>query len=182
MILTELYKVHTTRVGWGMLVLTLAFVACPPAFIIPAAGSGGAQGLPPLSDSEMVRTLYSSATSGITFVLVLGILGMTGEYRHRSLSQVFLQTPRRGRVLFAKIIAYTVLGTSFGLASVLLVVAVAMPAIAVKGGPVSILVYDVPTILGGAVLASALFALIGLGVGALIRNQVAAITKVVAGG
>lgn len=169
---TELFLIRTTRTGWGMLGLTLAFVLCPLVFIIPTAGGNG---LPPLSDPDMVRTLYGSATSGITFVLILGILGMTSEYRHHTLTRTFLQTPRRSRVLAAKIIAYTGTGALFGIASVLLVVAVAVPAMAAKGGPVSPLVYEVPTILGGTVLASALFALIGLGVGALIRNQVAAI-------
>lgn len=179
LIRAELFKIGTTRTGWGMLVLTLAFVVCPPAFIIPAAGAGGPGGLPPLTDPGMVRTVYGSATSGITFVLVLGILGMTGEYRYRTLTQAFLETPRRSRVIIAKIVAYTITGTLFGVASALVVAAVALPAMAIKGGPVSLLVHDVPVILGGAVLASALFALIGLGVGALIHNQVAAIALAV---
>lgn len=172
---TELFKIRTTRTGWGMLALTLGFVACPPAFIIPAAGAGGAGGLPPLSDPDLVRTLYGSATSGITFVLILGILGMTGEYRHRTITQLLLQTPRRGRVILAKITAYALTGALFGIASALLVTAITLPAMAITDGPVSLLVHDVPIILGGAMLASPLFALIGLGVGALIRNQVAAI-------
>lgn len=176
---TELFKIRTTRMGWGMLALTLGFVVCPLAFIIPAAGTGGENGLPPLSDPDMVRTVYGSATSGITFVVVLGVLGMAGEYRHRTVTQVFLVTPRRGRVILAKIVAYTVTGVLFGIASVLLVAAVVLPAMAAGGGPVSLLVHDVPIILGGTVLAGGLFALIGLGVGALIRNQVAAIALAV---
>lgn len=172
----ELFKLRTTRTGWGMLALTLGFVLCPLTFLIPTAG---ANGLPPLSDPDMTRTLYGSATSGTTFVLILGILGMAGEYRHRTLTQVLLEIPRRGRVIAAKIIAYSVTGVVFGIASAVLVAAVALPAMAATGGSVSLLVHDVPVILGGAVLASALFALIGLGVGALIRNQIAAIAVAV---
>jgi ABC-2 type transport system permease protein len=179
LIRTELFKIRTTRTGWGMLALTLAFVACPPLFIIPLAGAEGENGLPPLSDPDMVRTVYGSATSGTTFAFVLGILGMTGEYRYRTLTQAFLETPRRSRVIVAKIVAYSMTGASFGIAAALLITAVVLPAMALKDGPVSLLVHDVPTILGGAVLASTLFALIGLGVGALIHNQVAAIALAV---
>lgn len=173
---TELFKIFTTRTGWGMLALTLGFVVCPVVFIAPTAGTGG---LPPLSDPDMVRTLYGSATSGTTFVMILGILGMTGEYRHQTLTQVFLQTPRRSRVIAAKMIAYAGTGAVFGIAAALLVAAIALPVMAIKGGPVTLLAHDVPSILGGAVLAGLLFALIGVGVGALIRNQFAAIAVAV---
>lgn len=172
---TELFKIRTTRTGWGMLALTLGFVVCPVVFIAPTAGTGGANALPPLSDPDTVRTLYGSATSGTTFVMILGIIGMTGEYRHQTLTQAFLQTPRRSRVIAAKMIAYAGTGAMFGIAAALLVAAIALPVMAVRDGPVTLLAYDVPSILGGAVIASLLFALIGVGVGALIRNQVAAI-------
>lgn len=97
----------------------------------------------------MVRAVYGSATSGVTFALVLGILGMTGEYRYRSLSQVFLETPRRSRVLAAKTVAYVLTGALFGIVAALLVAVVGLAAMAVKGGPVSLMVHDVSVILGG---------------------------------
>lgn len=169
---TELFKIFTTRTGWGMLALTLGFVVCPVVFIAPTAGTGG---LAPLSDPDTVRTLYGSATSGTTFVMILGILGMTGEYRHQTLTQVLLLTPRRARVVVAKILAYSGTGAAFGTAAVLVVAAIALPVMAVRDEPVTLLTHGVPGILGGAILAATLFAIIGLGVGALIGNQVAAI-------
>ena len=88
---------------------------------------------------------------------------------------MFLNTPRRGRVLTAKLTSYFLFGGAFGLATVLVTIAVAWPALAIKGGSTSLVENDVPVILGGTVLATALYSLVGLGLGSLIRNQMAAI-------
>ncbi|MGI5167576.1 ABC transporter permease [Spirillospora sp. CA-253888] len=173
----ELLKIRSTRMWLGMLALSLGFTLLGLGFYIALAGveMNGEAALPPVTDPSTVRGFYSAASAGTLFMMILGIIGITGEYRYQTITQAFLVTPRRYRLLVAKLAAYFLFGLAFGVANVLLTVAVALPALAIKGGSTSLLDHDVPTILGGTVLAMGLYALVGLGLGALIRNQVAAI-------
>lgn len=173
----ELLKIRSTRMWLGMLALSAGFSLMNLAVLVVFAGNemDGEAVLPPVTDPATVRTFYSSASSGVLFMMILGILGITGEYRHRTIGAAFMVTPRRGRVVASKLISYFLFGAAFGLATVLVTVAVALPALAIKGGSTSLLDHDVPLILGGTILAMALYALVGLGLGALIRNQIAAI-------
>ncbi|RAY17179.1 ABC transporter permease [Actinomadura craniellae] len=177
LIQAELLKIRSTRMWLGMLALSLGFTLLGLGFFIALAGveMNGQPGLPPVTDPETVRGFYASASGGVLFMMILGIIGITGEYRHQTITQAFLTTPGRNRVLIAKLISYSLFGAAFGVANVVFTVAIALPALAIKGGSTSLLDHDVPIILGGTVLAMALYALVGLGLGALIRNQVAAI-------
>ncbi|WP_433327893.1 ABC transporter permease [Spirillospora sp. CA-294931] len=177
LIRAELLKIRSTRMWIGMLALSLGFTLLGLVFYIALAGAemNGEEGIPPVTDPDTVRGFYASASGGVLFMMILGIIGITGEYRHQTITQAFLTTPRRGRLLAAKLISYFLFGAAFGVATVAFTVAVALPALAIKGGSTSLLDNDVPVILGGTVLAMALYSLVGLGLGALIRNQIAAI-------
>ncbi|GAA1535416.1 ABC transporter permease [Actinomadura kijaniata] len=177
LIRAELLKIRSTRMWLGMLALSLGFALLGLGFYIALAGAemNGESALPPVTDPATVRGMYASASAGTLFMMILGIIGITGEYRFQTITQAFLVTPRRYRLLAAKLLSYFLFGLAFGVATVLFTVAVAWPALAIKGGSTSLLDHDIPMILGGTVLAMGLYALVGLGLGALVRNQVAAI-------
>ena len=177
LVAAEFIKIRTTRIWLGMLGLGLWFVLLSAGTYAALAGvrMDGEVAIPPVSEPATVRAIYGSASNGLLFVLILGILGFSGEFRHRTIDHTFLVTPRRGRVLAAKLASYFLFGLAWGAVVVAFTAAVAVPALALRGGPVSPAGDGVPAILCGTVLAMGLYALIGLGLGALIRNQVAAI-------
>jgi hypothetical protein len=102
-------------------------------------------------------------------------MSIGSEYRHMTITSTFLATPKRVRVMIAKVVSLLGIGVFYGLVFLLGSVGVGASAIALKGySPVP----DVGTItrvLGLSLLVLGLWALIGLGAGILIPNQVAAI-------
>lgn len=108
------------------------------------------------------------------FSLVLGITSVAGEYRHRTITDAYLGTPRRDRVIGAKLAVTTALGALNGVLAGGIVLAMVA---ARDAGPTS---GDLWRTLGGGVAWNALFAAIGVGVGALVRNQIAAIAGALA--
>src|SRR5699024_11074130 len=126
-------------------------------------------------DLTVARMVYTGGVSmGYLLALVLGILSMSGEFRHRTLTATLLATPRRGRLIAAKLV---------GLVLVVLLNAVVFTAGSVLGGGIMLAVGDVsvfpdPAQLVGTlarmVLVLVLWGLMGFGLGVIIPNQVIA--------
>jgi ABC-type transport system involved in multi-copper enzyme maturation permease subunit len=106
-------------------------------------------------------------------MFILGVLVIAGEYRQRTILQTFLAEPRRVRVVVAKLVTTGVIGAVIAGASYLATMATALPLYASKN------IHHLPiglTNLGlGTVLSGACFGLLGVAVGALARNTVAAV-------
>jgi ABC-2 type transport system permease protein len=171
----ELTKLATTRLIYGLAAAMAAFAA-----LIVAATAAGVEGAPPLSAYSFPPIVAAPTKLLAGAALLLGILGMAGEFRHQTVTQTFLVTPDRGRVVAAKLVAYPLAGIALALATLAFTAAVAAGWLAAKGiTPSSLLDARLGRALGhvllGAVLAAGLCALVGVGVAALVRNQVAAL-------
>jgi ABC-type transport system involved in multi-copper enzyme maturation permease subunit len=169
----EFLKLRTTRAFYLSALAALAFVPVTLAIAILTAGNGG--GGPALNTSEGIRQVFSAASSGTIVVLIIGVLVMAGEFRHNTATSTFLITPDRKRVVGAKLVASTLVGAGLAAAASALTLAIALPWLAAKNVDVSVWSGDVAFVLLGAIAATALYAMVGVGVGSLIRNQTAAI-------
>jgi len=133
----------------------------------------GRSGLPPLGSAANVsKTLSVAAVSSMT-MLVIGIVAMAGEHRHRTIVWAYLAQPRRERVLGAKLAVTGLLGGLVGAATFALALAIAVPLYAAHG--VHQLGVDVAGMWWGATLSGACYGLLGVALGALTRNIVAAV-------
>ncbi|MFI5101396.1 MAG: ABC transporter permease, partial [Actinomycetes bacterium] len=90
---SELLKITSIRSTYALAAGCLAYVALDVVALVFAAGQPG---VPALSDPATVRTVFASSGTASALVLVIGILGMTTEYRHQTVTPTFLVTPRRG--------------------------------------------------------------------------------------
>jgi ABC-2 type transport system permease protein len=163
----EFLKLRTARAPW--LILGLQQV------LIVAAMSGMAIAELDFASPTAARLLMCHAGMTSLLILVLGTLAVAGEYRDGTITDTFLATPRRARVIGAKLVAYTSLGFVSGILSAVTALAVAAAWFAAKGvsfDPASAQVWQT---LVGVALWMPLYAALGVGLGALVRNLATAI-------
>jgi hypothetical protein len=173
LIRAELLKMRTTRTFYAMSLAALALAPISVAATILNAGSPGTDTA--LTTTRTLRAVMSVASSGSPLVLVLGILIMAGESHHKTLTSTLLVTPNRRAVVAAKLIAATLVGFVLAIAAAVLAVAVAVPWLTSKDVHVNLFGGDVAPVLAGGIAATALYALVGVGLGSVVRNQTAAI-------
>jgi ABC-type transport system involved in multi-copper enzyme maturation permease subunit len=181
----ELKKITSTRLWWGLLAGALAFSALQALVTAIFAGmeaQPGAPAMAALDTAEGVRSVYPMAMFAGTYIfaLVLGITGMTGEYRYQTVTPTFLVTPRRERVVLAKMVAHLLVGAFYALVGLLVALVAGGITIAIRGHDLGYGADRLWSSVGLAVVAVGLWTLFGIGVGTLIRNQVAAILIAVA--
>jgi ABC-2 type transport system permease protein len=177
---SELHKIRSTRLWWGLLIgallYTLVQAAASAAFagVDPGAGQPTSPGL---DTPEAIRAVYAGAafSGSYIFAMILGITGMTGEYRYQTITPTFLASPRRPRVVLAKMLAHVGMGIVYGVAALVVAFAAGAVVISIRGHDLGVDADRlVPTMLL-AVLAVAIWTLLGIGIGTLIRSQIAAI-------
>lgn len=173
---SEWTKLFTTRVWIGLLLGACVMVAGFAALLTGFAGAeqNGQPGIPPVGDPTFEKLAFATTTNAAVLFLILGIIGMTQEYRHRTATPTFLAEPRRWHVVVAKLLAYALVAVPFALL-VLAVNVLTVTVYAGARGAAPSLNADNLQVLAAAGLALVIYALIGVGIGALLRNQVGAI-------
>lgn len=183
---SELTKQFSTSIWWILALVLAAYVgltATGLAFTIGAVASGtiggNTQGLP--TGDGAASVLYSLASAvGYVFPLLIGTLLVTGEFRHKTLTPTFLATPRRGRVVWAKLLAGAVLGLLYAAIAIIVAVGPSAAVLAGFGLETGLGSADTWAMLARILLSFVLWVIIGIGVGLVVRNQVAAVVIVLA--
>jgi ABC-2 type transport system permease protein len=167
----EFLKLRTTPALYLTVGATLALTLVSALSSILIKPSDGAPAIGSVSQTHHVFQQAAAVTSMAMFIL--GVLVMAGEYRQRTILQTFLAQPRRLLVVGAKLVTTAVVGAALAGIAYVATMATAIPLYAGKG------VHHLPiglTGLGlGTVLSGACFGLLGVAVGALARNTVAAV-------
>ena len=130
--------------------------------------------------SRQLMVLGLGELLSVLFAALLGALSITGEIRHGTIRPTFLVTPRRALVVAAKVIVSILIGAVFGLVGAAVAVAVGSAALEGRGIAVLLDGDDFVLLIAGATGAAGLWAAIGVGIGALVRNQVPALVGICA--
>jgi ABC-2 type transport system permease protein len=120
-----------------------------------------------------LRSLFTSDFTGL-FILLLGAMGMAGEWRHRTITSTVLAAPDRVRLLGAKLLSYAAAGAVVSLVVTVTIMVVGTLILGLRGKDTagfSVLA----DVLWRNLLVAALVGAFGVCVGALVRQQVAAI-------
>ncbi len=191
---SELRKIATTRTWWivaGSFAAYMVFLGVVMAFTVVTtarqaaeAGAGGnplgSDGAIELSPLQVALTVYTLAVSlGYAFPAALGAFGVTSEFRHRTITPTLLADPRRGRVLAMKLVAVLPFALAVGIAGVLATILPGAVTLAILGEPT--MLTDPEVLRAGAlcVVGLVLWALVGVGFGSVLTNQVAAIVVLI---
>lgn len=172
LIRAEALQLRATRGYWLLGIGAIALIACGVA--ATAAATSFTPGTSP------ARSTLAIAGLAQTVALVAGALSVTAEYRHKTITPAVLITPRRTPLLAAKLITLAAAGLLFGLAAAGVATAIALPLLAARHIPAAVSGTGTAGIIVGSAIATALFAGLGVGIGAIIRNQVGAIIGVLA--
>lgn len=179
---SEIRKLLSTRMWW---ILTLSmfaylvFLGLAIAFSFSAipdmAGTG-----PALSSLETAMSTYSITNPlGYAFPLVIGSLLFTNEFRHQTITSTLLVDPNRGRLVVAKLLVAGMLGVLLGVVAVAGTVLGAAPVLATVGDGAHLGSTKVISVLAWTAVVMAVWTVMGVAVGGLLKNQIAAIVVLI---
>jgi len=179
---SEITKLRSTRLWWVLAIIMVGYVAlCAGGLAAILSGVGTTTGGPVIPDAQLPLLIYSFATSiGYVFPVLLGALAVTSEFRFQALTPTFLALPRRGVVLAGKFTTLALAGALFGVLALIGSIAAGASVLAAFGVDPLLGEPETWAFIGRSVLAMALWAAIGVGLGALVPSQVAAIVIVLA--
>lgn len=173
---SELRKYFSTRMWWGMALGCLAAGGLLSGLFAVLLTSGGDEQGGAMSPTDLATTVYTAGLQiGYLLTLVVGVLVIGAEFRHRTATATFLGTPKRVRVILAKVVALVVIAVLYGLVTVGSGFGVGAAVLSARGHETLPDSGLIGRSLALSLLVLVVWALIGLGVGTLIRNQVAAI-------
>ena len=160
----ELLKLRTTRTFVTLVIVTLAL-----SLLVVGLSTMLTDGF----TEDSVRELFTFDFSSL-FILLLGVVGMAGEWRHRTITSSVLAAPDRVRLLAAKLISYAVAGTVLSLI-VTTALMVLGTLILSSRGETTLGLADLADVLWRNLVVAALLGAFGVCIGGLLRNQIVAI-------
>ncbi len=171
----ELHKLATTRMTLAICAAALATVTMFALVTVVSAGPAPRDGLPGLAGEEGQRLLLTSGSFAAVAIVVLGVLMTAGEYRHRTVVGSLLLEPRRGRLLGAKIAIGATIGLLIGAAAGAIALGVGLLGLGSRGIALDLTADELAALVAGTACFVCVTAVIGCAVGALVREQVAAV-------
>ncbi len=172
LIKAELLKLRSTRTALGLFIIILIVTLVPLVLLMALLPKDWLE-------TDGVAGFLNTASALVPLVLlVFGILGMTNEYRHGTITYSYLVTPRRWRVMVIKLLVYALVGLVTMLAAVILVYVLILAGGAVRG--VSIDASGGSTLGDYArqIVVAGLITTFGVALGALFRAQVVTVAGV----
>ena len=175
----EWIKLRTTRVTWVLMGVAAVFTTF---VVLSALAAPVINGKEPGSVDDALRLVFASASSAAPVLGVLGVLLLAGEYRHGTITPAFLAEPARSRLLAGKLCVATAIGLAVALGVALVTIGLAVPSLHDARLDVALGDAVVRGPLLGALVGLPLWCAFGTSVGAVVRNQVAAVALILGWG
>jgi ABC-2 type transport system permease protein len=161
----EVFKLRTTRTFYGLVLGALGLTLLIVILATATSGKG---------DVTLTDTIGISLFARV-FALLLGIIAVTSEFRFGTITPSLLVVPDRVRLTLAKLSASLLVGLALGLVTVGLSVLIGGAILDARGVANPATGSETTKMVIGSIVAVGLFAAVGVGVGAIVRNQVGAV-------
>ena len=172
----ELLKIRSTRTTVGVVLGMIGII------LLFSLLTGLLTKTPHLVATGDQRNLLGVGDFAGVFSALAGIMAVTSEYRYGTIRPTFLFTPRRTRVLGAKVAEGVLTGAIFGIVGTALGFGIGYACLAGRGIDFALDGRQVPLLLFSTIAGAALWGAIGVGLGAIVRSQVGAIIGLLAWG
>jgi ABC-2 type transport system permease protein len=165
-LLAELRKMRSTRTNLGLLAGMVALI------LLSVLLTGLLAAKQDLLGRYNQHQLLSAGTSAAFFASLIGVMAITSEFRHGTIRPTFVVTPPRSRVVAAKVTASLMMGLAFGVLATVLALGVGYAVLAGRGIELELDTSHVLLLVLGSIGMTACWAAVGVGLGAVVRNQV----------
>jgi ABC-2 type transport system permease protein len=167
LIAAELLKLRSTRTSLALIGSVVALVV-----LISALATFTSDSSP---ENFGAKDLLGISGFAHAFALVIGLLAVTTEFRHGTITPTLIAAPDKTRLVLAKLVANVAAGLLLGLLAIGLCSVIVLVGLSVRDIDSGIEGGEVTRIVIGQTLGAGLWAAIGVGLGALVRNQVGAV-------
>ena len=168
----ELLKLRSTRTALGLFIVILVVTLIPLVALLAALPRDWLE-------TDGISGFLNTASALVPLVLlVFGILGMTNEYRHGTITYSYLVTPKRWQVMVVKLAVYALVGVVTMLVAMVLVYIVILAGGAVRGIEIDASGGSTLADYARSVIVAGLITTFGVALGALFRAQVITVAGV----
>jgi len=174
LIRSEFRKLRTTRGVFGLAAAALALIALAVIGIVKDSSVAELSG--PLHSRGFLNVLPILLP---VFLLAIGIRSFTEEFRHGSIVPTLLASPRRRRVLLAKLVTTTAVVGLIVVAAEAVAIGLGLTLATAQGATITISAGSVAASIGTLLAVAVLWAGIGVGVGLIVTHQAAALVGAV---
>jgi hypothetical protein len=162
LVAAELLKFRTTRAALGFVLAEIALTG------LATAGTIGSAHDDDLGSVQLSHDIVSGARFAGLIAFLVGIVAVTTEWRHGTVTRTLLVTPRRARVLVAKEIWILILGAALSVLALVVMLAIAVPWLALENASLD---SAVSGFAGRGIVAAMLWGALGVGAGAVVQSQ-----------
>ena len=173
----EIRKLTTTKMPWGFLAVLVVIAGLNAAVVAFGTEMDGSKAF--VATAVDQQSLMAFAFNAMLGTALFGAIAAAREYGHGTVVPTFLTCPRRRRAVLAQLAAVLLAGAALALAGqALMIAAVALGLRSTQYG-LMVSAGDITQLLAASALAGAIGAVLGAGLGSVIRNVGGAVTTAV---
>jgi len=177
LIRSELRKLTTTKMPWAFLAVLVVIAGINAFAVIAGTDFDGSKGF--ISTAADQQSLMAFAANALAVAGLFGAIAVAREYGHHTVVPTFLAEPRRHRAVLAQLGAIGISGGVLGLVGAGLTIAGVAVALPTTDYGFLVSTGNVIRVLTASAFAGAVGAVLGAGIGSLVRNVGGAVTGTV---
>jgi len=177
LIRAEIRKLTTTKLPWGFFAVLVILAALDATVVMFGTDMDGSKTF--ISTAADQQSLVAFAFNAMLVTALFGTIAVAREYGHNTVVPMFLACPKRVRAELAQMAAVLLGGVALALIGQALIIGALAIALPSTEYGFLLSVGDITRLLAASALAGAIGAVLGAGLGAVIRNLGGAVTAAV---